>query len=121
MLRILVILLQGTERRQAFAAFRDISRQPHGAERESEAEGDLLRVTAIDLRRTLTRSICARLLGGKPRVDTNRLRAGANLCKRVIGEYRLLSIVHAQSPRKTECCAELGREPSDGESAFPRS
>src|SRR6185295_7490802 len=30
------------------------------------------------------------------------------------------SIVHAQSPRHVECCAELGRNPSDGESAFPR-
>src|SRR5262249_9884420 len=29
--------------------------------------------------------------------------------------------VQAQSPRQSECCAELGREPSDGEPANPRS
>src|SRR2546429_7327066 len=33
----------------------------------------------------------------------------------------MLTVVHAQSPRRIERCAELGREPSDGESAFPRS
>src|SRR6476659_11200537 len=27
---------------------------------------------------------------------------------------------HAQSPRENECCAVLGRWPSDGEPAFPR-
>src|SRR5712671_3744922 len=32
----------------------------------------------------------------------------------------MITVVHAQSPRRIERCAELGREPSDGESAFPR-
>jgi hypothetical protein len=31
-----------------------------------------------------------------------------------------LSFHHAQSPRQVERCAELGRSPSDGESACPR-
>src|SRR5450432_527521 len=38
----------------------------------------------------------------------------------MVGE-RWSSVVHAQSPRHVERCAELGRRPSDGESAFPRS
>jgi len=28
--------------------------------------------------------------------------------------------VQAQSPRQSECCADLGRKPSDGEPARPR-
>src|ERR1700735_2770270 len=38
-----------------------------------------------------------------------------------IWENGILAVVHAQSPRRIERCAELGRGPSGGESACPRS
>src|SRR5262249_32947672 len=54
-----------------------------------------------------------RACGGEPKCkgDDARMRKGGNREK--------LS-VHAQSPRRYEHCAELGRSPSDGEPAFPQ-
>src|SRR5262245_46682821 len=44
---------------------------------------------------------------------------GTSRFLREFGIARLASI-HAQSPRPCECCAALGRKPSDGEPAYPR-
>lgn len=41
-------------------------------------------------------------------------RKSAKMCWRNLDIF-----VHAQSPRQTECCAALGRKPSNGETAFP--
>src|SRR5260370_13446325 len=40
---------------------------------------------------------------------------------KIAGYKREVWSVQAQSPRQSECCAELGRKPSDGEPANPRT
>src|SRR5450759_4386944 len=61
------------------------------------------------------------LIGVTANVRRDRRYVGAELSKRAMWEYRPVSLVHAQSPRRIERCAELGRRPSDGEPAFPRN
>src|ERR1700733_10535514 len=52
----------------------------------------------------------------QPRVGGDRDRFGAESC--TTGSWKIFAVVHAQSPRRIERCAELGRKPSDGESAI---
>src|SRR5258706_2553740 len=76
------------------------------------------------VRRAMKRIGQKRIGAGKisiaPHVDYDRRRFGAKPCIKGIWGYRVFTVVHAQSPRRIERCAELGQAPSNGESAFPR-
>src|SRR4029077_5917117 len=58
-----------------------------------------------------------------PEKDEGRSRLrrllAANKLNDSRGGFRRVLFVHAQSPRQIECCAELGRRASEGESACP--
>jgi hypothetical protein len=55
-----------------------------------------------------------------PHVDDDRRGFRAKPSIESVWGNRKLTVVHAQSPRGIEYCAELGRGPSIGEPAFPR-
>jgi hypothetical protein len=51
------------------------------------------------------------------RAASQRVGRRVSTCTTIAGYEREVWSVQAQSPRQSECCAELGRKPSDGESA----
>src|SRR6266403_1074931 len=53
-------------------------------------------------------------------IDQHWRGGRAKTCVQVIGRGWWACSIHAQSPRQVECCAELGRRPSNGEPAYPR-
>src|ERR1700733_5931535 len=57
---------------------------------------------------------------GKPMSNVDGIGAGYAPSHPVDQAGKGWGSVHAQSSRRIECCAELGREPSEGESACPR-
>src|SRR5262249_43640701 len=54
------------------------------------------------------------------RVDTQQ-RACSSARKKIVECCGVFCSDQAQPPRQSECCAELGRKPSNGEPASPRT
>src|SRR5882757_10279344 len=91
-----------------------------------DVEGDirehhLIGILLIDRINPQQRSIVCLLANAGSLHRKRRIASDWRIWRGQIWRGQVENSVHAQFPRHSEYCAELGRRASDGESAFPRS